>query len=260
MNDIWLCSEAGPQRKIEVFCFDLWETLIELVDCVDLRVQAMKEGLEAMGDPRSEEAIWSAYETGRKRFEAVWQGQHRFFSAADRVDLMLEELSARLTSAARADCVKAFEEVTLLRPPRLLHGVGDLLAWLAARIPIVLVCDSGLTPGRVLRKILDDHGVLKFFSHTIFSDEMGVTKPEPEMFLKPLRSLGIAPEEAVHIGDNPKTDVAGALSLGMGSVWINTGKFGGLPPGLRPDLVVSATGELSRFLWLETSSGDASSS
>jgi HAD superfamily hydrolase (TIGR01509 family) len=46
------------------------------------------------------------------------------------------------------------------------------------------------------------------------SFEIGVIKPEPEMFLQPCEDLGVAPERALMVGDTPIPD-GGALTIGM---------------------------------------------
>lgn len=47
-----------------------------------------------------------------------------------------------------------------------------------------------------------------------------IGKPEPQMFREACRRLGIAPADAVMIGDNPATDGAGASRLGMSFIQI----------------------------------------
>ena len=47
-----------------------------------------------------------------------------------------------------------------------------------------------------------------------------VLAPRPEIFESLLAMLGVAPAEAVHVGDNLDADVAGATAVGMRTVWI----------------------------------------
>jgi FMN phosphatase YigB (HAD superfamily) len=74
--------------------------------------------------------------------------------------------------------------------------------------------------GRVLRERLQRAGLLRHFEpgSLAFSDEVGVTKPRPEMFLTALRALGSKPGDAAHVGDLRLTDIAGARALGMRAV------------------------------------------
>jgi FMN phosphatase YigB (HAD superfamily) len=51
------------------------------------------------------------------------------------------------------------------------------------------------------------------------SADMGLRKPNPELFRHTLRALNAVPEEAVMIGDSIAADVGGARRLGMFAVW-----------------------------------------
>jgi putative hydrolase of the HAD superfamily len=65
---------------------------------------------------------------------------------------------------------------------------------------------------------LDKHGVLASFDHWSFSDEVGCYKPDPRIFTHALDGLGVAAERTAHVGDLRRTDVAGALAMGMTAV------------------------------------------
>ena len=41
------------------------------------------------------------------------------------------------------------------------------------------------------------------------------------MFLAVCRLAGVRPEETVHIGDEPETDIAGATAAGCRTIWVN---------------------------------------
>jgi len=47
-----------------------------------------------------------------------------------------------------------------------------------------------------------------------------IGKPQPHLYTVALARLGLAPHEAVMIGDNPETDAAGAAAVGMSSILI----------------------------------------
>ncbi|MCP4040201.1 MAG: HAD family hydrolase [bacterium] len=84
-----------------------------------------------------------------------------------------------------------------------------------------LICDTGFSPGHVVRKLLDRLGLLEALEVQIFSDEAGIPKPHEDVFHAALTPLGVVPEEAVHVGDLRHTDIKGARALGMGTVRIN---------------------------------------
>jgi 4-nitrophenyl phosphatase len=47
-----------------------------------------------------------------------------------------------------------------------------------------------------------------------------IGKPAPRLFQRAVEVMGVEPAEAVMIGDNPDTDIAGALAFGLQGVWI----------------------------------------
>ena len=105
---------------------------------------------------------------------------------------------------------------------RLLDGVADALAALSERgIRLGIICDVGFTPSPALLGHLERHGLLGYFDHWSFSDEVGVYKPDPRIFEHALDGLGGPdPGDCVHVGDRRRTDVAGAQALGMRAVRI----------------------------------------
>ena len=77
----------------------------------------------------------------------------------------------------------------------------------------------GITPSRTLRPFLDGHGLLGYFDHWSFSDEVGVFKPDPVIFEHAMSGLGVDdPADLAHVGDLRRTDIAGANAMGITSV------------------------------------------
>lgn len=71
------------------------------------------------------------------------------------------------------------------------------------------------------RKKIDNIGVKKYFSEIIISSEVGVSKPDKEIFRIACKRLKVEPEECVMIGDKFKVDIKGAIRSGMKAIWIN---------------------------------------
>ncbi|MCC5809542.1 MAG: HAD-IA family hydrolase [Ectothiorhodospiraceae bacterium] len=64
-------------------------------------------------------------------------------------------------------------------------------------------------------------GVGHYFRATISAAHVGALKPSPRMFQAAVDSLGLAPHQTAHVGDDPETDVLGAAQFGMRAVWLN---------------------------------------
>ncbi|MGH7878571.1 MAG: HAD-IA family hydrolase, partial [Candidatus Binataceae bacterium] len=66
-----------------------------------------------------------------------------------------------------------------------------------------------------LYAILEGLGLGAHFDSVTISSEAGYAKPAPEIFQLALRIHGVAGGEAIHVGDSPDLDVAGALAAGI---------------------------------------------
>lgn len=111
---------------------------------------------------------------------------------------------------------REFEEASLKGGVDAVDGAAETIAALRdANLRVGLVCDTGFTPGRVVRRLLDDAGLLAMIDVLCFSDEVGVPKPGNDIFAKALAELGARPPEAIHVGDLKRTDIAGAHDIGM---------------------------------------------
>jgi putative hydrolase of the HAD superfamily len=60
-----------------------------------------------------------------------------------------------------------------------------------------------------------------YFDHIIISGEFGEGKPAASIFRHALERLGIKPEHGIMVGDKLTTDILGANTIGMTSVWVN---------------------------------------
>ncbi len=109
----------------------------------------------------------------------------------------------------------------LTDPPPLIFGVKETLNELSKDYIIGLISNTGITPGRVIKKVLQKYDIQKYFKITIFSDETGFFKPNPIMFETILKELNCLPQNAIHIGDKLETDVKGAKDCKMFTIWIN---------------------------------------
>jgi putative hydrolase of the HAD superfamily len=59
------------------------------------------------------------------------------------------------------------------------------------------------------------------FHTEVFSCEVGHVKPEPEIYLKCLELIGLAPEECLFIGDGGSDELRGAQGVGLTPVFIS---------------------------------------
>ncbi|GAB2586586.1 HAD family hydrolase [Dyella jejuensis] len=68
---------------------------------------------------------------------------------------------------------------------------------------------------------LERIGLHLHFAHHICAREIGSAKPDPRIFRAAAELLGVAPENILHVGDDPELDVVGAREAGLRTAWIN---------------------------------------
>jgi HAD superfamily hydrolase (TIGR01549 family) len=64
-------------------------------------------------------------------------------------------------------------------------------------------------------------GIAHWFSGHVTARSAGAAKPDARIFSRLLAEAGVEAHEVLHIGDDPVTDVAGAMQAGMQAVWLN---------------------------------------
>lgn len=74
------------------------------------------------------------------------------------------------------------------------------------------------------------------------SEEVGAVKPSPKFFEAILHKLQLPADECLFIGDSLRSDMAGAIAVGMRTIWVNPkGRSAG---ALQPDKIVASLEEL----------------
>lgn len=64
-------------------------------------------------------------------------------------------------------------------------------------------------------------GIGEHFALVANAESIGAPKPQARAFHHVAATLGVAPHELLHVGDDPVMDVAGARAAGCRAVWIN---------------------------------------
>jgi putative hydrolase of the HAD superfamily len=75
-----------------------------------------------------------------------------------------------------------------------------------------------------VRAALERDGLVPFFEVWGVSEDLGLQKPDPQLFVHALRTAGVAPERAVMVGDRLDYDVVPAKTAGMRTVWVLRGE------------------------------------
>jgi len=102
---------------------------------------------------------------------------------------------------------------------KLINGLGNLLDQALAK-EIAMAIGSAAIPFNI-DFVLDNLGLRGYFTAIVSADDVAMSKPHPETFLKAAQLLGVSPENAVVFEDAPK-GVESAARAGMKAVVITT--------------------------------------
>jgi FMN phosphatase YigB (HAD superfamily) len=209
--------------------FDYWNTL-----CCEppggylrgLRLEAMSQVLVDAGVGSAGvvlPVLAAAYDAAWLRWNDSWRA-NRQFTGVDAAHSIGDAVEREFPGSGRLRprILDAFAGEGEGAELRLVDGITDAVAALSERgIRLGIICDVGFTPSSALLGHLERHGLLKYFDHWSFSDEVGHYKPDRRIFEHALDGLGRPePVRCVHVGDRRRTDVAGAQAAGMRAVRI----------------------------------------
>jgi putative hydrolase of the HAD superfamily len=209
---------------IKAVLFDMGSTLLEFEnqpweELIRQGIEAVYAGLHAHGAvlPGPQEF----YQAFRETYRQTWQEAERSLLEMEiRVLLQktVQELALPLSDAqmwhlVRAHYAPVASQVTIYA------DTIDTLADVRRRGLKIGLVSNTVWPGILHKEDLERFGILEFFDHVLFSADLGVRKPHPQIFLAALEALNIAPDEAVFVGDRVPEDVEGAMRVGMRGVW-----------------------------------------
>lgn len=98
-----------------------------------------------------------------------------------------------------------------------IRQMRPLLWKLSAMCPLALVSNFYGN----LRAVCEDLGISSFFSTFVDSADVGVRKPDPEIFAIALRTLRVEAKDAVVVGDSYDRDIVPGHALGCQTVWLH---------------------------------------
>ena len=128
------------------------------------------------------------------------------------VYLVLDQIAPSLSEFDRDNFFEiAYEHFAEAGVWELYPEVPGILEQLQPRFQLAVVSNFD---GR-LRLILQHLDISKFFPNVFVSSELGADKPDPEIYRRALRLMKLKPNEALHVGNDPKRDWEAASAAGL---------------------------------------------
>ena len=238
-----------PAAGLDAVLFDLGHTLMDWTWDDDLLVAAHRAGLEAVDryTPVAAEALTARYlrEAQLQDWEAVEEVEY-----PPLVRTMLADVGVEVDEDELARFLDA--EHAAWAPARKVASMSEAL--------LDSIHDRGLETGLVsnawdprwlLERDLAEMGLLSRLDAIVFSSEVGVRKPRPEIFYRALDELGVEPARAVFVGDRLEADIAGGRALGMTTIqamWFRAEETDTIEPDYRAFTMVDVLTIIERLV------------
>ncbi|MEZ6196087.1 MAG: HAD-IA family hydrolase [Planctomycetota bacterium] len=219
---------------LQAIFFDIDDTLFSTTRFAEKARRASIDQMIAMGLRVSHE---DAY---RELSEVISEFSSNYGAHYDKLlnrlpEAALEGLNPGLLVAG---AVIAYHE-TKFRELTAYEDVTEALR-LLAQTPLRLgIISSGLRIKQAEKVVRT--GVWRYVDHdaVFFTDEVGIGKPNPKLYLRACEEVGVEPARTMYVGDHPTHDIDAANAAGMITVWHHReGRHLGVPGRTEPDHLV----------------------
>ncbi|MBR5150714.1 MAG: YjjG family noncanonical pyrimidine nucleotidase [Bacteroidaceae bacterium] len=164
-------------------------------------------------EPRNRE-LWVLY--GKGEIDKATLNRLRYSYPLEAVGHPDEELAARF-------CTEALSRIP--HQNVLIPGAIELMEYLHPRYEMFIL-SNGFQ--ELQSQKMATTGLSKYFKRLILSDEIGINKPNPELFHYALQVSGARKESCIMIGDMFETDIVGAANIGLDQIFVNIAGAKGL--------------------------------
>jgi putative hydrolase of the HAD superfamily len=240
-------------KPVKALFFDLDETLLDGSATREAMVRTC--GTIAVSQPGLDAA--RLLEANGEVWQHYWpEVEHKWtLGALDGTTVSLEAWRRALRACGRDD-----ESLALLANDtywqhrraalRLFDDVQELFTLLQTRLPLALITNGA---SDTQRDALQAVGIEHHFGAIVISGEVGIAKPDASVFGFALNKLGVESENVWHVGDNLRTDVAGAKAASLTAVWLNRRGVPWTEGDPKPDYQIRSLTELATLLQAELS-------
>jgi putative hydrolase of the HAD superfamily len=209
----FFCYPLDPMG-LRAVLFDIDDTLFSTTQFAKVARRNAVRAMVQAGLDLPEEAILRELEEVLAEFSSNYD--HHFDQLLKRLrPKALQELNPALVVAAG---IAAYHD-TKFRELKPFDDVIPLLSDLRKAGVITGIITHGWTIKQA-EKIVRLGLVPHLDPRAVFiSEQLGISKPNPKIYALALRDLGLAPAEAMYVGDSPGHDITPPKSIGMQAVW-----------------------------------------
>jgi putative hydrolase of the HAD superfamily len=205
-------------QVIRVVSFDVWMTILGINQSFsDLRKDLFFKILDCKSMGIGYEYFSSQFDTMKIETERLSESKGIHIGLQERIDDLCKRLGIVPSGYNLCELEDQQSKLFLNNPaPLISKHILELFSFLHERgVIIAIVSNTGLINGNLVRNVLSFHDLDTYITHYLFSDELGITKPNPLIFKRLLEACGVNANRVLHIGDNLIADYEGASLNGL---------------------------------------------
>ncbi len=216
-----LSLSKGPSQKYKHIFFDLDRTLWDFDAAAEVAFERIYEkyNLKSLGIPSAHE-FHEVYHPLNEQLWMLYREDKITKDYLNRTRFMQPLAHYGVHDTALADQLSEDYVYWSPRIVRLVPGTMELLDYLKPKYHLHLITNGFQ---EVQHTKLSGSGLEPYFETLTVSEEVGVKKPNPEIFLYALRKANASPVESLMIGDEMAVDIDGARAAGIDQIFYNAG-------------------------------------
>ena len=216
------CEEerrSNPHSKYRHIFFDLDRTLWDFDAAAEVAFERIYEkyDLKSLGIPSAHE-FHEVYHPMNERLWELYREDKITKDYLNRTRFVLPLEHYGIHDTELADHLSEDYVYWSPRIVRLIPGTMELLDYLKPKYHLHLITNGFQ---EVQHTKLNSSGLEPYFETLTVSEEVGVKKPNPEIFLYALRKAHASAEESLVIGDEMAVDIEGARAAGIDQILFN---------------------------------------
>lgn len=205
--------------NIKAIFFDADDTIVDHKECE-------KEALEYLFDNIQKEYKVQYQDIFRPLDRNLWNSVENNSNLVPKEDIpeyrfkeFFKEINLEYTDYKKAN--KLFQK-GFANAVALTKNAYDIIEYLYEKKYKICVVTNGLVKLQIPR--IKNSQISKYISEIIVSEEVGVNKPNPQIFNVLLNKLSLKPSQVIMIGDSLEKDIKGAENANIKTIWYNPNK------------------------------------
>ncbi len=136
---------------------------------------------------------------------------------------LFRKFNLNLTDNSLLHVDEIFQQSFLDNPPQLIESVyADVITSLRTSYNMSILSNTVYVKGENIQKVLDRYLGSALFDFTLYSDQLGYSKPHENVYRRLISQSGVASTEIMHIGDSILCDINGPQKYKINTLQVHS--------------------------------------